>query len=91
MKRVFLITMMCLLLAGVAQAVDINSRSCADCTRNVPCQIGRPAGDGCNTAYEYVWCEEGQWYTDGITTITLLSCVPLYYKIDNPFNKGEEK
>ncbi len=65
-----------------------NEKECFDCTEQKPCQIEKSAGDGCNINTFYVWCKDGKWYSSGVATTTLMMCGPLYYEIDNPFERG---
>lgn len=44
------------------------------CTKENPCKILIPAGDGCNQCYAYTWCDDGQWYVEETGACTAIWC-----------------
>ena len=61
---------------------------CKQCPADRQCGLTVPSGDGCNTCYKTVWCENGKWKTHGIQSCTLVSCSTVY-EIENPFKGGK--
>ena len=68
--------------------LTLSAQQCAGCAYGKNCAISVPAGDGCNTCSQIVWCEDGKWKTHGINSCTLASCNQVF-EIENPF-KGRK-
>lgn len=80
LKSALLITV---LMVATASAEDLK---CEDCTAEKPCEKTVDAGDGCNTCTISVYCRDREWYTMGMQTCTLMSCLK-ETRVDPP-NKG---
>jgi hypothetical protein len=84
--KVTLLVVLCMcLLQGTAIA-----KECWECPKDNPCGYSTSAGDGCNTCSGSTWCENDQWYTDGLMACTLAYCIREYI-IPNPFSGGITK
>lgn len=69
----------------VLSGFQVMAKTCGECPPYNPCSYTYL--NECNTCTGITWCENDQWYSDGLGWCTAMACSGYGHKIDNPFGE----